>query len=447
MTTRLASRSLLTILGSIIVAWVLVLLAAYADLFVTPVYDDGVFVGESPEVRASTYLIVGAVTVVAAAAIVAQRLAIKSRLDEGASSQLPRAAQRFATLTIVVSLAIAAVVAVVVFASNFGGQLGGDIGVRFLSTYLPILLYTAVIVSVLLVGFVFRRETLPKPTADNPLPASDSDGAPLGSPRALAGAFAVPIIAGAVALIFGLIVFDLTQTRLDMWVWVIIHTLIAFGIMAGTSFAARAEASAADDSRARVTRSAKLFNFVVSLVVIAVVLVTAFVQGSSAVTGLRVSPQLSVDIFPGQTLATADLIVSANGWDLEPGSALRVMVVESGETLISGNASTLRDFYEQVSLPAATAPGAYTLEASATGVDGGKLVRTVEFTIERDGTLDVDSVRPDRQQETAATVLPPTASWFVQFPAPALVLLLIGLVTTFVTTVARNREPQGKAAV
>jgi hypothetical protein len=232
MTTHLAQRSLLVILGSIIAAWMLALLAAYSDLFVQPVYEDGVYVGESPEIRASTYLVVSAIAIVAAAAIIAQRSAIRARIDQGSSSRLPRAAHRFATLVIIVSLAIAAIAGIVVFASNFGGREGGDIGVRFLSTYLPILLYTAVIVAVLLVGFVFRRDTLPKASSDAPAPATAPQEAPPSSPRALAGAFAVPIIAGAVALIFGLIVFDLTQTRLDVWVWVIIHALIAAGVIA-----------------------------------------------------------------------------------------------------------------------------------------------------------------------------------------------------------------------
>lgn len=431
-----AQSSILIVLTSVVAAWIFVTLAAYTDLFVTPVDTNGAHLGDDPAVSASTYLLFAAVAVTATAAVVAQRHAIAQRLVQGADSALPRAAHRLATLAIIVAIVAAAIFGFVVFLSTFGHGPGGNVGVRFFTTYLPIILYTAVIVTSLLVGFVFRGDTLPKSTLRHTPPVAGR-GASSSPSRALGGAYAVPIIASATALIFGLVVYDLTRTRLELWVWVIIHAMIAAGVIAGTVLAEKAQGHSSE-SRSRVTGAARTLNVVVSVVVVTIVVGVSFGQAVSAVSGLRISPELSLDIYPGQSEKVADGVVSVNAWDLEPGSAVLVVWADTGETLMSGEAGRFRDFYDRVNFPEDTSPGTYSITGSATAFGGGPLFREATLTVGSGGLVDYRLVTGLRGQESEPIVIAPSGVWLVAYLAPALTLLGIGLTTLYVTVVARN---------
>ena len=446
MSTHLAKRALLTVLVSVVGAWILVMAATFTELFVTPVYVDGVYMGDKPEVKASTYLFVGAVAVVSAAALVAQRLAIRARVDAGPHALLPRATHRFTTLTIVISLAFAAIFGVSVFLQSFpGGREQADVGVRLFTTYLPIVLYTVIIVTVLLLGFVFRQDKLGKASAADDggrnLPDASGDSA-VSDSRALGGAYAVPIIAGALALIFGLIVYDITQTRLELWIWVIIQVIVAAGIIAGTLFASRAIRQESDptSSRARVIRSSGILNFVLSVVFVAIVLGMGFGQGASSIQSLRISPQLHMDIFPGASDSLQDIVVSVNGWDLSPDTDVTVSLDETGDVLISGTAGQFRDFFGQQQLPDSLVPGDYRLSGEATGIDGKQLTSSLRFTVRDDLTVEMKSLAGVQWAETTPSLMPADWSWGLREMLPAVTMLLIGLTTTYVTIVARNRE-------
>ncbi len=84
MKTSSARGTILIILLSVVIAWVLVIAATYTELFVNPVYEEGVYVGEEPAIKASTYLIFSAVLAVAIATLVSQRRAIRARGLRGA---------------------------------------------------------------------------------------------------------------------------------------------------------------------------------------------------------------------------------------------------------------------------------------------------------------------------------------------------------------------------
>jgi hypothetical protein len=448
MTPAPAKRAILIVLVSLVAAWLLAMAASFTDLFVQPVYVDGIYRGDDPAVRPSTYLVFAAVAVVAVAVVIAQRLAIRVRLDRGVDALLPRAAHRFTTLMIVIVLAFAAILGVAAFLSGFPGRSEiADMGVRILGTYLPILAYTAVIVTVLLLGFVFRKDSLPKSSAlregSAPEPVEGSVATPAPDPRFLGGAYAVPIVAVAVALIFGLIVYDITHTRLELWIWVIIHVIVATGIIAGTVFAQRAMAESADwgSARSRITRSAGTMNFVLSVVFIAVVSVMAFSTGSNAITGLRISPSLSVDIFPGPSDLVQDVVVSVNGWDLTPDSVVTVTLEPGGQAIITGEVGSYRDFYGQENLPASLTPGDYVLEASAVAIDGSEITRTARFSVNDDSTVEMKSLVGFAWQEPDTTILSPSFSWAIREMLPALTMLVIGLATTSLTLTRRNREP------
>ena len=63
--------------------------------------------------------------------------------------------------------------------------------------------------------------------------------------RSLAWAYSAPILAIAAALIFGLI-YDITQTALEAWIWVVVRALVAAGIIAGTLFSRACSISSAE---------------------------------------------------------------------------------------------------------------------------------------------------------------------------------------------------------
>ena len=438
------------VLASIVGAWLLVMAATFTDLFVQPVYVDGVYRGDDPAIRASTYLFVGAVATSSAATLVAQRLAIRARIDAGAHALLPRATHRFTTLMIVISLAFAAIFGVSVFVQSFpGGREQAEVGVRLFTTYLPIILYTAIIVTVLLVGFVFRGDKLPKasPGGDGATAQLDADAGGKASEsgtdsRALGGAYAVPIIAAAVALIFGLVVYDITQTRLELWIWVIIQVIVASGIVLGTLFAARAIRQESDQtsSRARITRSSGILNFVLSVVFIGIVLGMGFGTGASSIESLRISPQLYVEVYPGATDTIGDVMVSANGWDLSPDTEVTVSLDQTGEVLISGTVGQFRDFYGQQELPDSLGPGDYRITGTATGVDGKELTSSLRFSVRDDLSVELKSLTGVQWADTTPTIMAADWSWGVRDMLPAITMLLIGLVTTYVTITARNRE-------
>ena len=446
MSTRLSGQALLLVLASVVGAWVLVMVATYTDLTIWAPYVEGMDGGNQPVVKASTYLFLAAVATVSAAALLAQRLAIRARLDAGADAALPRAAHRFATLTIVVSLAFAAIFAFSVFFQSFpGGREQAELGTRLFTTYLPIVLYTAIIVTVLLVGFVFRTDKLPKATASptpTESPSLPGDEGSSGASRALGGAYAVPIVAAAIALIFGLIVYDVTQTRLELWIWVIIQVLIASGIILGTIFAASAIREEADitSSRSRITRSSGTLNFVLSVVFIAIVLGMGFGQGASSLEGLRISPQLYVEVYPGKSEKVGDVLVSVNGWDLEPGTPVRATLDATGEVLVSGEAGPFRDFYQQETLPETLTAGDYRITGEATGVDGRELSGTSRFTVTDDLSIELTSLSGGQWSQAESTILPISWSWAIREILAAFTMLIIGLATIYLTITRRHRE-------
>jgi len=446
MSTVLVKRALLIVLASVVGAWLLVMAATFTDLFVTPVYVDGVYIGDEPAIRPSTYLLLAAVATVAAATVVAQRLAIRARVSSSSQALLPRATHRFTTLMIVVSLSFAAIFGVSVFVQNFpGGREQVDVGVRLFTTYLPIILYTTIIVTVLLVGFVFRQDKIQKTstgaTFSEPR-STATDSQSVTNSRALGGAYAVPIVAAAIALIFGLVVYDITQTRLELWIWVIIHTIIATGIIWGTVLAARAIRHEADPtvSRARITRSSGILNFVLSIVFIAIVLGMGFGTGASSIESLRISPQLYIDIYPGASDTVGDVVVSANGWDLSPDTDVTVKLDGTGEDILSGTVGQFRDFYGQQELPDSLVPGDYRITGTATGIDGKELTSSLRFTVTDDLTVEMTSLAGGQRVETTPIIMPADWRWGVRDMLPAIALLIIGLTTTYVTITARNRD-------
>ena len=286
METNLAKRSIISPLVGLVVGWALFMFAFYANLFVVPVFDSqGYWVSEPELVRPSTYLFLAGVVVFGLASLYGQRLALRARELAGPEHLLARAAHRFTTLTVIIGLVGGAIYAIGNFLGAFNayGDRRENLLVRLFDVYVPILLATALVVYILLRAFVFRKATV---KGSKKQKMSESE-------KALGLGYAVPIIFTAIAIIFGLVVYDVTRTDLQVWVWVVIQVIIGSGVLLGTRFSRRAKAAKAAAPRPRATLAAGAanLNFVLSIIFGAVVSIMAFAFGGSAVDKLRYWPE------------------------------------------------------------------------------------------------------------------------------------------------------------
>lgn len=113
--------------------------------------------------------------------------------------------------------------------------------------------------------------------------------------RNLGLGFSVPIVAGVVALILGLIVSDATRTMLDIWIWVLIHLILGLGVVLGTRFAtASFNFGLARGAKLGAAKGARNLNLVLGIVWSSIVIITSFTKAMEAVQRSVVWPYSSV---------------------------------------------------------------------------------------------------------------------------------------------------------
>jgi hypothetical protein len=286
MEIKLSKQAILTPLIGLVVGWTLFMFAIYSNLFVYPIYDSqGMYQGEEQIVRISTYLFLAGIVVFGLLALSGQRMALRAREQDGLENPLARAAHRFGNLAVIVALVAGAVYAIGNFLGAFNsfGNREENLLVRLFDVYIPILLATGLVVYVLLRAFVFRKQVAKGSKKEG---MSESE-------KALGLGYAVPIIATAIAIIFGLVVYDVTRTELQVWVWVIIQVIIVIGILLGTRFSTKAKTAkaVAPKPRATLAAGAANLNFVLSIVFGATVSIMSFAFGASAIERLRIYPE------------------------------------------------------------------------------------------------------------------------------------------------------------
>jgi heme/copper-type cytochrome/quinol oxidase subunit 2 len=211
-------------------------------------------------------------------------MALHSRELAGLEAPLPRAAHRFTNLTVVISLVGGAIYAIGNFLNAFSlfGNENVNLLIRLFDVYVPIVLATILVIYILLRAFVFRKQSVKQAKKQG---MSESE-------KALGLGYAIPILFTAVAIIFGLVVYDITRTDLQVWVWVVIQVIVALGILLGTRFSSKAKSAKAAPPRPRQTLAAGAanLNFVLSIVFGAVVSIMSFTFGASAIESLRIYP-------------------------------------------------------------------------------------------------------------------------------------------------------------
>jgi hypothetical protein len=276
-------RAVLLPLVGLIAGWVFFMFAAWSNLFVQPEYDaQGMWLNEGPIIRPSTFLYLAGIAAFSLSSLQGLKISAKLRTQQSQPEGLTLAAYRLGNLSVIIALAGGAIFALANFLGAFGGSTAeGSLLERLLGVYLPIVLATALVVVVLLLAFVFRDDR----KDDHETPSAGLDA----RQKALGLGYAIPIIAAAIAIIFGLVVYDVTGTSLEAWVWVIIQVIIAAGIILGTRYArlAKAEKPAPPKPRTAWASGAWNLNFVLSIVFGAVVSVMAFVFGSGSFEELR----------------------------------------------------------------------------------------------------------------------------------------------------------------
>jgi cytochrome bd-type quinol oxidase subunit 2 len=309
-----AKRAIRNPLLALIATWVLFMLGSYIDMAAPdttwdskgePTYPD-------PSIQWQIYVFLLGITVFALIALRSLHVAVglRSNLDR----PLAKSAHRFTNLAVILSLVAGAVFAVGNFlgAWNSYDQQNEPVWMRLVNVYLPIVLATALVVYTLLSAFVFRKDA-------PDIPEGEKDEARAKLQRAVGLAYAVPVIGTAIAIIFGLTVYDITKTSLDAWIWVIIQAIIGFSIILGTTFAARARSARPLPPRERKSGVAAVnLNFVLSVVFGVVVLFMAFTLGFSGVDGLREYVD-RMEIVDGREVYNYEWTLSAPsiGWLIE----------------------------------------------------------------------------------------------------------------------------------
>ena len=285
-------------LVAVTVAWISMVLASYLDLGIN--YQSGSGYGNYVEVKASTYAVLIGLALASGLVL----WGFKSVDVEHASSEAPltRAVYRFAGLMIVLALVFDAVFAFVTFMSSFdmGMASGGQTTLtgRLLGVYLPIILDAALVVFVLLQSTLGRK---------SPSVADGSAGMS-ATQKALAIGYALPIIGTALAIIIGLVVFDIQKSTLQTWTWVVIQAIIGTSIVLGTRFAAKARAAKPVVRAPRVVGAAGAvtLNYVLSLVFAGAVSVMSFAFATSAVSSLATVECIDDKCGLTRTVADAD---------------------------------------------------------------------------------------------------------------------------------------------
>jgi hypothetical protein len=286
MEIKLSKQAILTPLIGLVVGWTLFMFAIYSNLFVFPSYDSqGMYLGEPQVVKISTYLYLVGIVVFGLLALRGQQMALRARELAGLEAPLPRAAHRFTNLTVVISLVGGSIYAIGNFLNAFTGFGNEEVNllVRLFDVYVPIVLATILVIFILLRAFVFRKQNVKEAKKEG---LSESD-------KALGLGYAIPILFTAVAIIFGLVVYDITRTDLQVWVWVVIQVIVALGILLGTRFASKARSAKPAPPRVRQTLAAGAanLNFVLSIVFGATVSIMSFSFGASAISALQVWPE------------------------------------------------------------------------------------------------------------------------------------------------------------
>jgi undecaprenyl pyrophosphate phosphatase UppP len=282
--------------------WIFFITAIYSDLFYPyPQYDNNGRLLTEPQVQVSTYLFLSGIAIFSGFSLWGQKRALRLRNEN--DSALAKSSHRLNNLAVIVALVAGAVYAIGNFLGAFNNYDSRDVPalVRIFGVYVPIVLATIMVVTLILFAFVFRQDA---PDLEN----TEKDEERARLQRYVGLAYASPIIGTAIAVILGLVVYDTTRTDLDVWIWVVIQAIIATSIILGTSFAAKVRLARPLEPKPKLRGIAAVnLNLVITIVFGVVVTIMSFAFGATAVDELREWPEYK----PGMTEALMPTIKPA----------------------------------------------------------------------------------------------------------------------------------------
>ena len=448
------NKALLIVHASSIFAWVLFVIGQFSNLVIDANRSDTELWGPNAIaiVRPAIYLNFAAIAIVSVTAMLAKKYVSRPEKSE---SRLALPVRHFLSTVLIISMVVSAISAVSVFMGNFfEGAAKATITERILVSYFPIVLYTVLVLLLLLFGFVFaHRAAQPPSTSDQRASEITESGLAAHSTRDTAISFTLPIVAVATALIFGLVVYDITRTSLEAWVWVIVLVIVAFGVVGGTVFATRSLTPylAASTRPQGTSIGAKLLNFVLSIIYVGVVTLMSANYATNAVQHLNFHPDLTISAYvttdtngptPSDTsleAPTEEVAVYVYGSSLDRARELTVSVEPSGKVIAQAEVSSDGWATIEQNLPQDISPGEGAIVAQAVDSQGETL--RVEMQVAVDSSGDISIAEPYAQlSDREARVLPLTLKWVLNDFVPALVMLLLVNAVLYLTLNRRNPE-------
>jgi NADH:ubiquinone oxidoreductase subunit 5 (subunit L)/multisubunit Na+/H+ antiporter MnhA subunit len=273
--------SIVFVIVGIDIAWLGMVLANYAGLLESPEYNEfGVIIsGYDSLTKASTYIFLLALAGFALFSGLAYRMADHEVVKKTKGSLPVFSFTSVAVVVALVSLAIFAISAF--FASfNFFSPTKG-VGDQLLGVYLPIVLAAAICVVLLLSATVYRKSEVKVEAVSQEEKKAK---------REAALAFVYPIVGTTIALLIGLTVYSARRENPQVWIWVLILTIVGGSIAMGTIYAARTKSSSPKTRAAEPKKSgtaALTLNLVLVVIFIVVVTLMSFTFGIAAIQDLR----------------------------------------------------------------------------------------------------------------------------------------------------------------
>lgn len=450
-----ARRALLLVLTSAVAAWALFVVGSCISLLISRPTDASFGYIAPGSIEYPRLVYVAAVAVFGIGSLIALRRAARLRAA-GASTALARPVQRLASTSIIIAAAISTIVCISLF---FSGFLAGDSETRALTQsvnlYLPIVLHTALVVTLMLAGFVFTprgRADGGDSNSNSAVAASDSTAAAAevvasaepseDAQRATALGFAVPLITAAAALIAGLIVADVIGSATPAWLWTIVLAVIGAGIVMGTRMSRRALEQQRTDRPRGPAVGARNLNFVFSIVLVSSATFLSFGYGVAAVNALQASPWLSVNVFSGVKDSGSDSASatwSVNGSDLSAGSDVLAVFLPGSIVPAQVTADHNGWVTAEGPLPSTLAAGDYQFKALGTARDGREIEAVATFTVSVDGNVE-ESDGSYGYSDIPPQIIAPSARWVFAELVPAGFMLLIATLVVGLTITTRARE-------
>jgi MFS family permease len=299
---KAVKQALLLPLIGLTLGWLLFMATIWSNLYVPmPAYDESGNTITEAQVQLSTYLFLLGIAAFSLFALLGQRKVLAIRRTD--DSPLAKSVHRATNLAVILSLVAGAIYAIGNFLGAFNSYSGRDVSplVRIFGVYVPIVLATILVVAIVLLAFVFRKDA-------PDLASSEPDDERKQLQRYVGLAYASPIIGTAIAVILGLAVYDVTRTNLDVWIWVVIQAIIATSILLGTRFAAKVRLSKPLPPKPRQSGLAAVnLNLVLAIVFGATVVIMSFSYGAGAFEELRTWPAYEEGVQQQPTVELPDL--------------------------------------------------------------------------------------------------------------------------------------------